>query len=58
MNKRGISPLIATVLLIGFAIVLGALLWIFLSGQILQLQEKEAAKCTISDISNTKISVA
>jgi len=58
MNKRGISPLIATVLLIGFVIVLGALLWIFLSGQVIQFQEKEAAKCSVTDAANTKISVS
>ncbi len=43
-NKKGISPLIATVLAIGFAIVLAVLFWIFASEQVEQVLDKDAAQ--------------
>ena len=39
-NKRGISPLIATVLVIGLTIVMGAIVWVFLSTTIKQANQK------------------
>src|SRR3989344_2640583 len=46
MQKRGISPLIATVLIIGFTIVLAAIIFIWLSGSIEKIitTQKEAEK--------------
>ena len=55
-NKRGISPLIATVLLIGFVIVLGVLFWVFSSGYIKQSLEK-GNECNPTDIEQVDISI-
>lgn len=47
-NKRGISPLIATVLLVGLVVVLGVLFFLFAKGQITaQLQKQQ---CEGTDI--------
>ncbi len=45
-EKRGISPLIATVILVGLTVTIGALLWIFLSKEAKLIGEKEGAKCS------------
>jgi len=58
MEKRGISPLVATVLLIGFAIVLGALVWVFFSGTVLDYQDKTSAQCSATDAAETTITVS
>ena len=39
-NKRGISPLIATVLVIGMTVVTAAIVWIFLSSTVQQSGQK------------------
>lgn len=39
-DKKGISPLIATVLVIGLTVVMGAIVWIFLSTTIQQAGQK------------------
>ena len=57
-QKRGISPLIATVLLIGFVIVLGALAWIFFSEQIADISEKVSKQCSAGEASMAKIDVS
>lgn len=43
-NKKGISPLIATVLIVGFVIVLAGVIWIFARDTIQEQIEKNAAK--------------
>ena len=43
-TKKGISPLIATVLTIGFVIVLAVLFWLFASEQVEEVMDKEAAQ--------------
>ncbi len=43
-TKKGISPLIATVLTIGFVIVLAVLFWQFASEQVEEVMDKEAAQ--------------
>jgi len=45
MNKRGISPLIATVLLVGLVVILAAAFFIFFSGQV-KLQAEKADVCS------------
>lgn len=40
VNKRGISPLIATVLVIGMTVVTAAIVWIFLSSTVQQSGQK------------------
>ena len=40
MDNKGISPILATVLLIGFVIILGFLVWLFFSKTIQQATEK------------------
>ena len=55
-NKRGISPLIATVLLVGFVIVLGVLFWIFSSGLIKDTLEK-GNECNPTDVEQIDISI-
>lgn len=53
-NKRGISPLIATVLLVGLVVVLGVLFFLFAKGQITaQLQKQQ---CEGTDIINIDFS--
>src|SRR3989344_2091888 len=44
INKKGISPLIATVLIVGFVIVLAGVIWIFARDTIQEQIEKNAAK--------------
>ncbi len=44
MNKRGISPLVATVLLIGFTIAIAVLVFLFLRGQVEELTAKFGAE--------------
>lgn len=48
INKRGISPLIATVLLVGLVVVLGVLFFLFAKGQITAQIEKQ--QCEGTDI--------
>jgi flagellin-like protein len=57
-DKRGISPLIATVLLVGFVIVLAVLAWVFFSDTLTQFQEKAGAECTAVDSVNSEIGVS
>lgn len=45
-DKRGISPLIATVILVGLVIVIASLLWLFLAKEVRLLGEKQGAKCS------------
>ena len=40
MHKRGISPLVATVLLVGFTIAIAVLVFLFLRGQVQDLTAK------------------
>ncbi len=42
--KKGISPLIATVLLIGFVVVVAVLIWFWYSGVVEEQYQKQAAK--------------
>lgn len=44
INKRGISPLIATVLLIGFVVAAAAVVMIWTRGFVEELQEKEGGQ--------------
>lgn len=44
LHTKGISPLIATVLTVGFAITLAVLFWIFASGQVQDVLDKDAAE--------------
>ncbi|HZX12042.1 MAG TPA: archaellin/type IV pilin N-terminal domain-containing protein [Candidatus Nanoarchaeia archaeon] len=44
-ETRAISPLVATVILIGLVVVIGSLLWFFLGRTIDDIIEKEGAKC-------------
>lgn len=44
MNKKGISPLIATALIIGFVIALSAIFWIFFSGTVTEQLDKQGAE--------------
>jgi len=46
MKKRGISPLIATVLLIGFVVAAAAVAMIWTKGFVGELQEKRGAEAT------------
>ncbi len=39
-SKKGISPLIATVLVIGLTVVMGAMVWVFLSTTVKQANQK------------------
>jgi flagellin-like protein len=55
--KRGISPLIATVLLVGFVIVLAALAFIFLTEEIEDIIEKVSKDCSESEAAVAKIKV-
>ena len=53
MQKRGISPLIATVLIIGFTIVLAAIIFIWLSGSVEKIiisQEEAEKELSCTDI--------
>lgn len=44
LSKKGISPLIATVLTIGFVVVLAVLFWLFASEQVEEVMDKEGAQ--------------
>lgn len=57
MNRRGVSPLIATVLIIGFAIALGAIVILFLRSQVESILEKQP-DCGPSDVLNTDMSIS
>ena len=48
MNKRGISPLIATVLLVAFAVALGAVVMSWTSG--VEAEPDEPGACIISSM--------
>ena len=56
-GKRGITPLIATVILVGFTIVLAGFAWYFLSGQIKQGLDKEGAKCSPQQAADIEFSI-
>lgn len=45
MHKRGISPLIATIILVGFVIALASILWIFFFGKVTEWAEKQEMQC-------------
>lgn len=48
MNKRGISPLIATILLVAFAVALGAVVMSWTSG--VEAEPGETSTCVIKSI--------
>lgn len=61
MNKRGISPLIATVLIIGFTIVLAALVFQWGGGVFKDIQEQTGEQSELSilcssGVANTEVS--
>ncbi|MFA4887316.1 MAG: archaellin/type IV pilin N-terminal domain-containing protein [Candidatus Nanoarchaeia archaeon] len=56
-GKRGITPLIATVILVGFTIVLAGFAWYFLSGQVKDAIDKEGAKCSAQEAAQIEFSV-
>ena len=43
MNKKGISPLIATVLLVGFVVVIAASIWMWYGGVVTEHIQKQSA---------------
>jgi len=43
-SKKGISPLIATVLLIGFVVVIAAAIWMWYGGVVTEYVEKQSAR--------------
>lgn len=53
-GKRGISPLIATVLIVGFVVVVGGLVTLFLTKQVKTALEKQP-DCGYSEILNTEL---
>src|SRR3989344_698512 len=53
-NKRGISPLIATVLIVAFVVVVGGLVTLFLTKQVKTALEKQP-DCGPSQILNTEM---
>jgi len=53
-NKRGISPLIATVLIVGFVVVIGGLVTLFLTKQVKTALEKQP-DCGPNQILNTEM---
>jgi|SRR3989344_4565568 len=55
-DKRAVSPLIATVLLVGFVVVLGVLFWIFSSNLVKQSLEK-GNECNPTDIEQIDIKI-
>lgn len=59
MEKRGISPLIATVLLVGFVIAIAILVWLWYGNVVKERADKEGARITgeFSCSSNVRISV-
>ena len=58
MKKKGISPLIATVILIGFVFVLGALAFLFLTDQIEAFGSKTTKACSATEAAMAQISVS
>lgn len=56
-NKKGISPLIATVLLIGFTVALGVLFYLWLSGTISLQAKKGEVQCGPDDITGLDFTV-
>ncbi|MEK6948033.1 MAG: archaellin/type IV pilin N-terminal domain-containing protein [Nanoarchaeota archaeon] len=56
-NKKGISPLIATVLLIGFTVALGVLTYLWLSGTLSLQAKKGEVQCGPNDIAELEFSV-
>ena len=55
-NKKGISPLIATVLIVGLVVVLGALIALFLTRQVKGALEKQP-DCGAQEILNTEMGI-
>ncbi len=53
-GKRGISPLIATVLIVGFVVVVGALVTLFLTKQVKHALDKQP-DCGFQDILDTDL---
>tara|TARA_Y100000310_G_scaffold327446_1_gene393840 strand:- start:20107 stop:20577 length:471 start_codon:yes stop_codon:yes gene_type:complete len=60
MKKKGVSPLIATVLLVGFVIIIAVLIWLWYGNVIEERAEKEGAKISgeFSCATDVSISVA
>jgi len=56
-NKKGISPLIATVLLIGFTVAMGVLVYLWLSGTLSLQAKKGELQCGPDDIADLEFSV-
>ena len=56
-NKKGISPLIATVLLIGFTVALGVLFYLWLSGTLSLQAKKGEQQCSSDDIAGLDFTV-
>lgn len=59
MEKRGISPLIATVLLVGFVIAIAILVWLWYGNVVKERAEKEGQRISgeFSCSSNVRISI-
>jgi flagellin-like protein len=58
-NKRGLSPLIATILLVGFAVVVVTLVMVWGTGFVLEIQEKEGtlAQGRLTCVADVRINV-
>ena len=56
-SKKGISPLIATVLLIGFTVALGVLTYLWLSGTLSLQAKKGEIQCGPNDIAELEFTV-
>ena len=56
-NKKGISPLIATVLLIGFTVALGVMVYLWLSGTLSLQAKKGDVQCGPNDIAELEFTV-
>ena len=56
-SKKGISPLIATVLLIGFTVALGVLTYLWLSGTLSLQAKKGDVQCGPDDIAELQFTV-
>lgn len=57
MNKKAISPLIATVLLIGFTVIIAVAVWMWYGSIIREQMEKEGALNEIKTDCTTQISL-
>lgn len=57
LNKKGISPLIATVLIIGFTVALAAVIMVWGQGFIKGMTEKAEATSTLETICATDVAV-